>query len=263
MLKAVEEAGCQRFYPQMFLRNPGDFDIILDAYRPVMPSVAILGTRAHRCIGWARPRRRDDGDPVEQDPSPLAMERSSERHATDIAGSMADAVGRAALVVLAGPLHANLETLSSLDTGALVADVTSVKLPFVGAARNGGPLRGWSSHGRARACGPEAASAALFRGAPWVICDDGADHEDVERMTTIVRSTRANPIVMSAERHDEVVASVSTSPLSPRGDAGQHHLAQSRCGRPGLGQLFAILTRVASAEASWWPRKSSLPTLHR
>ncbi|HEU5112378.1 MAG TPA: LLM class flavin-dependent oxidoreductase [Acidimicrobiia bacterium] len=34
MLKALEEAGCQRFYPQMFLRNPGDFDIILDAYRP-------------------------------------------------------------------------------------------------------------------------------------------------------------------------------------------------------------------------------------
>ena len=34
MLKALEEAGCQRFYPQMFLRNPDDFDIILDAYRP-------------------------------------------------------------------------------------------------------------------------------------------------------------------------------------------------------------------------------------
>ncbi|MET0565909.1 MAG: LLM class flavin-dependent oxidoreductase [Acidimicrobiia bacterium] len=34
MLAALEEAGCQRFYPQMFLRNPGDFDIILDAYRP-------------------------------------------------------------------------------------------------------------------------------------------------------------------------------------------------------------------------------------
>lgn len=34
MLAALEEAGCQRFYPQMFVRNPGDFDIILDAYRP-------------------------------------------------------------------------------------------------------------------------------------------------------------------------------------------------------------------------------------
>jgi alkanesulfonate monooxygenase SsuD/methylene tetrahydromethanopterin reductase-like flavin-dependent oxidoreductase (luciferase family) len=34
MLTALEEAGCRRFYPQMFLRNPEDFDIILDAYRP-------------------------------------------------------------------------------------------------------------------------------------------------------------------------------------------------------------------------------------
>lgn len=34
MLAALEEAGCRRFYPQMFLGNPGDFDIILDAYRP-------------------------------------------------------------------------------------------------------------------------------------------------------------------------------------------------------------------------------------
>jgi alkanesulfonate monooxygenase SsuD/methylene tetrahydromethanopterin reductase-like flavin-dependent oxidoreductase (luciferase family) len=33
MLAALEEAGCSRFYPQMFLGNPGDYDIILDAYR--------------------------------------------------------------------------------------------------------------------------------------------------------------------------------------------------------------------------------------
>ncbi|MGH8871711.1 MAG: LLM class flavin-dependent oxidoreductase [Acidimicrobiia bacterium] len=32
MLAALEEAGCERFYPQMFLGDPGDFDIILDAY---------------------------------------------------------------------------------------------------------------------------------------------------------------------------------------------------------------------------------------
>ena len=33
MLAALEEAGCRRFYPQMFLDNPRDFDLILDAYR--------------------------------------------------------------------------------------------------------------------------------------------------------------------------------------------------------------------------------------
>jgi alkanesulfonate monooxygenase SsuD/methylene tetrahydromethanopterin reductase-like flavin-dependent oxidoreductase (luciferase family) len=34
MLAALEEVGCSRFYPQMFLGNPDDYDIILDAYRP-------------------------------------------------------------------------------------------------------------------------------------------------------------------------------------------------------------------------------------
>ena len=98
----------------------------------------------------------------------MALELSSARHATDIAGSIAEAVDGADLVVLAGPLHANLETLGSLETRALVTDVTSVKLPMLGAARNG--VRFVGSHpmaGREHA-GPEAASAALFRGAPWV-----------------------------------------------------------------------------------------------
>jgi alkanesulfonate monooxygenase SsuD/methylene tetrahydromethanopterin reductase-like flavin-dependent oxidoreductase (luciferase family) len=33
MLAALGEAGCDRFYPQMFLGDPGDYDLILDAYR--------------------------------------------------------------------------------------------------------------------------------------------------------------------------------------------------------------------------------------
>jgi alkanesulfonate monooxygenase SsuD/methylene tetrahydromethanopterin reductase-like flavin-dependent oxidoreductase (luciferase family) len=32
MLAALEEAGCQRFYPQLLLGNIEDFDLILDAY---------------------------------------------------------------------------------------------------------------------------------------------------------------------------------------------------------------------------------------
>ncbi|HVR78355.1 MAG TPA: LLM class flavin-dependent oxidoreductase [Acidimicrobiia bacterium] len=32
MVQALMESGCQRFYPQMFLGNPDDFDLILDAY---------------------------------------------------------------------------------------------------------------------------------------------------------------------------------------------------------------------------------------
>jgi hypothetical protein len=34
MIAALEEAGCQRFYPQMLIGedDPADFDTIMDAY---------------------------------------------------------------------------------------------------------------------------------------------------------------------------------------------------------------------------------------
>jgi prephenate dehydrogenase len=100
--------------------------------------------------------------------------------------------------------------------------------------------------------GPEAASAALFRGAPWVICDDGASAEDVDRLRSIVGSLGANPVVMSAQRHDQVVAAVSHLP---------HLLAvalvNTVADNPDASELvagsFRDLTRVASAESSWWP----------
>jgi prephenate dehydrogenase len=216
-----------------------------------MPSVAILGTGligasvglALREQGWAS---------VGWDPSPLALEQAAERHAADTAASVTEAVDGVDLVVLAGPLHANLATLAGLQTGALVTDVTSVKVPLLGAVRNGVRFVGGHPMAGREHAGPEAASPALFRGAPWVICDDGASSEDVERLTTIVRSTGANPILMSAHRHDEVVASVSHLP---------HLLAVALINtisrNPDATELvsgsFRDLTRVASAESSWWP----------
>jgi hypothetical protein len=34
MISALEEAGCQRFYPQVFVTedDPTDFDLVFDAY---------------------------------------------------------------------------------------------------------------------------------------------------------------------------------------------------------------------------------------
>ena len=216
-----------------------------------MPSVAILGTGLiGASVGLAL--REQGWGSVGWDPSPVALELSSERHATDSAGSVADAVDGADLIVLAGPLHANLETLSHLETGALVTDVTSVKLPLVGAGRNGVRFVGGHPMAGREHAGPEAASAALFRGAPWVVCDDGAAEDDIETLTTIVRSTGANPIVMSAKRHDEVVASVSHLPYLLAVT-----LVNTISRNPDAADLvsgsFRDLTRVASAEASWWP----------
>jgi prephenate dehydrogenase len=216
-----------------------------------MSRVAILGTGligasvglALREQGWVS---------VGWDPSSEAMETAAERHATEAAKSASDAVAGADLVVLAGPLHANLATLATLETDALVTDVTSVKEPMVGAARNGVRFVGGHPMAGREHAGPEAASPALFRGAPWVICDDDASAEDVDRLASIVRSTGANPIVMSATRHDQVVASVSHLP---------HLLAVALVNviseNPDAADLvsgsFRDLTRVASTESSWWP----------
>jgi prephenate dehydrogenase len=198
-----------------------------------------LGEQGWKTIGW--------------DPSPDALERAAERHAAEsAASSVAEAIDGVDLIVLAGPLEANLATLGNLDTDALATDVTSVKLPLLAAVRDGVRFVGGHPMAGREHAGPEAASAALFRGAPWVICDDGAAEDDVKLLSSIVTSIGANPIVMSARRHDEVVAAVSHLP---------HLLAvalvNTVADNPDAAELvsgsFRDLTRVASAESSWWP----------
>lgn len=187
------------------------------------------------------------------DPSSEALTLARERGAIDhAAATVEEATAGADLVLLAGPLHANLEILAGLVTDALVTDVTSVKAPLAEAAPPG--LRFVGGHpmaGREHA-GPGAASPGLFRGAPWVICDDGADPDDVGYLFEVVVSVGAYPVVMTADRHDQVVASVSHLP---------HLLAVSLVNtvteNPDASELvsgsFRDLTRVAATESSWWP----------
>jgi len=217
-----------------------------------MSSVAIIGTGLiGASVGLAL--KEQGWKTVGWDPSPTALELATERHAADsAASSVAEAIDAVDLIVLAGPLEANLATLAALETGALVTDVTSVKVPLLAAAPHRVRFVGGHPMAGREHAGPEAASAALFRGAPWVICGDGATGQDVEQLSTIVRSIGANPIVMSASRHDQVVAAVSHLP---------HLLAVALVNtvteNPDAAELvsgsFRDLTRVASAESSWWP----------
>ena len=217
-----------------------------------MPSVAILGTGLiGASVGLAL--KEQGWTTIGWDPSPDALEQAAERHAADVvAPSVSEAIEGVDLVVLAGPLEANVATLSELDTAALVTDVTSVKVPMVSAAP--ADLRFVGGHpmaGREHA-GPGAASPALFRGAPWVICDDGASPEDLEQLLAIVRSIGANPVVMSAERHDRVVAAVSHLPHL-LAVALVNTVSGNRDAEELLAGSFRDLTRVASAESTWWP----------
>jgi prephenate dehydrogenase len=186
------------------------------------------------------------------DPSAEAIAVAVERGAAQRADSIIDATAGADLVVLAGPLSANLETLGTLTTEALVTDVTSVKQPLIARAPEG--LRFVGGHpmaGREHA-GPGAASGSLFRGAAWILCDDTPTGADLDYMREVVASVGANPVVMSADHHDRVVAAISHLP---------HLLAVALvdlvAGNPDTVDLvsgsFRDLTRVASTESAWWP----------
>ena len=217
-----------------------------------MGRVAILGTGLiGASLGMAL--RQTSWAVAGWDPDPAALGGAAGRGAVDHPCSTPDAaVDGADLVVLAGPLSATLETLSELRTDALVTDVAGVKVPVVRARPAG--LRLVAGHpmaGREQA-GPFAATPALFRGAAWIICPDGARVEDMEILTGIIESVGAIPFTMPAAEHDRVVAAISHLP-----QVIAVSLVNLASGEPGAMQLvagsFRDLTRVAASEPRWWP----------
>lgn len=119
-------------------------------------------------------------------------------------------VHQAELVVLAAPIPA-LPSLFHEFAGhpGVVTDVASTKTAVAGWAREAGldlvgghPMAGRERAGLANAC------AALFEGAPWVLT---RDDQTVRELATTVG---AHPLVLSPERHDELVAGISHAAFS-------------------------------------------------
>jgi prephenate dehydrogenase len=217
-----------------------------------MRRVAVLGTGLiGASLGMAL---RDQGWTVAAwDPSPESLQIASDHRAIDRAAATSrEATEGADLIVLCGPLEANLSTLAGLETDALVTDVTSVKGPVVTAAPlslrfvGGHPLAG-REH-----AGPAAASPGLFRGAPWVLCQGAASPGDLQTTSEMVTSVGANPIVMTAAEHDRVVATISHLPQL-LAVALVNGLAEDPSAADLVSGSFRDLTRVASTESTWWP----------
>jgi len=109
------------------------------------------------------------------------------------------------VVVLAAPIPALPEILAGLGgLPAVVTDVASTKgrvMRWAAAAGvdlvGGHPMCGRERHGI------DAADAAMFRDAPWVLT------RDEPRVTEMVEAVGAVALVMDAERHDRLVAGVS------------------------------------------------------
>ncbi len=139
----------------------------------------------------------------------------------EVAGSLAEAVSDADLVVLAGPPVACIDLLAALGDGlvarmapgATVTDVASTKgeitraasiaaVPFVG----GHPMAGRETSGFG------AGDAELFRDRPWIVTEAVAGG-DVDAVRWLVAACKGRLVALGADQHDALVAAISHLPL--------------------------------------------------
>lgn len=151
-------------------------------------------------LALALRERRPAWERLGKDLDPAAQQR-----ALDTGLIQPGDVHLAELVVLAAPILA-LPTLFREFAGhrGVVTDVASTKSTVVRWAGEAGldlvgghPMAGRERGGLANAC------ADLFEGAPWVLT---RDDESVRELASVVG---AHPLVLTPERHDELVAGVS------------------------------------------------------
>jgi prephenate dehydrogenase len=197
-----------------------------------------LRSRGWSTVGW--------------DPNEVTLDMAESKGAVDPAADAGSCANGADVVFLAGPLHANVEMLRNLSSAALTTDVTSVKRPLLEVVPDGCRFIGGHPMAGREHAGPAAATPALFRGAPWVLCEDGAADSDLEMLTETILSIGANPVVMDAATHDEIVAGISHLPhllaAALTGMADDHPEGSAL-----VSGSFRDLTRVASSDAGWWP----------
>lgn len=181
-----------------------------------------------------------------------------ERGWIDRGGSELSLLGTADLVVLALPLPATVAVLAELSAvlrpGAVVTDLSSVKLPLEEAARRHlGPANPWiGGHPMAGSEreGWTAARADLYAGAPYfLVPPPGASAPALSQVEDLARQLGAKPWVLTAAEHDARVARISHLP----------HLTAAalvRTAAPedfnGAGGGFLDSTRVALGSPELW-----------
>ncbi len=177
---------------------------------------------------------------------PGILERARQLKIIDSAGA-----APADLVALATPVGDILKLLDQFrSTPSLVTDVGSTKaaichkaerlaLPFVG----GHPMAGLEQSG------PEAASADLFRDAPYFLCGLKTTPEGaLERMKRLVQAIGGHPIVIMPEEHDRLVARISHLPQVISTLLAHHTAVDREIAGPGLRSM----TRLAGSPFHVW-----------
>jgi prephenate dehydrogenase len=158
------------------------------------------------------------------------------------------------LTVLATPVSVICERVAfALQHAPLVTDCGSTKRRVVAAAQRsarfarfvpGHPMAGFPDGGI------ENASADLFRGRNWILCDESADHDAVATVRTLVEGVGALRTDMSANEHDAAVA--RTSHLPQLLASALSVTAEARNARRAAGPAFERATQTAGGPESVW-----------
>lgn len=213
---------------------------------------AILGTGlmgasvglALRGAGW---------QVVGWDPSPEARQAALDVGAiAELMTDPAEARNNSGLVVLAGPPHAIAESLKAMrNGGALVMDIGGVKEEIVAAGAHLDRFVGTHPMAGREHVGAAAASAALFRGAAWIVVSDGAAESDLIEVERVIELCGGVPVRMTAAEHDAAVARISHLPHVLSATlvslaASDRHALDLAAGS------FRDLTRVALSDPGMW-----------
>lgn len=143
--------------------------------------------------------RRPDLELIGVDSDPAVVATALERGLISEPGTAG-----ADLILVAVPPQAVKSVLKRLPRDILVTDVTSTKVSVCAWAEEAGLdfVGGHPMCGR-EAAGLDAAEPGLFEGAPWVLTRRSSVIED------LVAAVGAHPVLLSPERHDQLVAGVS------------------------------------------------------
>jgi prephenate dehydrogenase len=153
---------------------------------------------------------------------PRTLALAQERGAIDLARESPEAaVEGAGLVILAAPIRALPRLMARIAPhllpGAVVTDTASTKARVMAWAlvHLPGPFVGGHPMAGKEAWGIEAASADLFRGAPYILVPArGTPEGALESLKALAQSVGARPTVMEdPEEHDRLVGGISHLPL--------------------------------------------------
>jgi len=155
------------------------------------------------------------------------------------------------LIVLATPVGDILKLLDQFATETtLVTDVGSTKQAICNKAeRIGVPFVGGHPMAGLEHSGPDAASADLFRNAPYFLCrTKSTPGGAIERMCEIAEAVGATPQVLSPENHDRFVAQISHLPQIISTALADQTAAHAGLAGPGLRSM----TRLAASPFHVW-----------